>query len=98
MRRVLQKHSITMEQLGKKCNRGRHTVARWCATGKIKKEHYDKLLEMDSAETPVEKINIPLAGIPFSVTIPRSSLRFTLDKNGDINVQGLILPKLEREE
>ena len=96
--RVLQKRGWTQGQLAQEMSVtdpkkpvGDHTVSRWRTTGKIYQVHYDELLRLEKDEKTDQ------VGIPFAVTIPRNSLRFTLDANGDIVVRGLLFPKKEDE-
>lgn len=97
--RILQKRAYSKQQLAKELDVDPAAISRWLAGSGIYKTHYDKLLEMVQEEptiTPIEKIS-PIALIPFSVTIPRESLRVTLDKNGDINIKGFLRAILDKE-
>lgn len=103
---VLVKRNWTQAQLSQELNKadpdksvGSHTVSRWKKDGKIYRAHYDALLRLDKDEevTPTQAIQKPMT-IPFSVTIPRESLQIVLDKNGDINIRGLLVAAIEQKE
>lgn len=99
---VLTKRGWTQDRLAKELDIVSNTISRWRAGKGIHKIHYQALLKLldkpaEVRETSVSKIN-PRASIPFSVTIPRSSLKISLDKNGDINIQGVILAMLNEED
>lgn len=98
---VLAKHQLTQVILAKKLGVRQETISRWRGGEGLKKKHHDKLVEMLNAgpqqETQIEKINPPMQ-IPFSVTIPRNSLRVQVDKDGNINIRGMLLAILDNRE
>lgn len=74
--------------MSKELHVGPHTVTRWKASGKIHKAHHMELLRLET-DVPVEAISRP-AQIPFSITIPRDSLKFSMDKYGNIKIDGML--------
>lgn len=99
--RVLAKHSWTQDRLAKEMGIGAHAVSRWRGGNGIHKVHYDELQRLAkdeaAADISAEKLASSLH-VPFEVTIPRSSLRISLDKNGDINIKGVIQALLNKED
>lgn len=96
LERVLAKYSWTQGRLAKELNVGPHTISRWRKGSGMHRIHYEELLRLD-ADTKIEKINSPLQ-IPFSVTIPRASLRVVMDEDGNINIRGMLLAILDHRE
>lgn len=99
LKTVLTKRKWTKKHLAKHLGIQPNAISRWLAGRGIHKTHRDDLLRLsrEDGELPAEPINFP-AMIPFSVTIPRNSLVVSLDKNGDINVRGLLLATLIKED
>lgn len=97
---ICKKFRWTKSHLAKELGVGPHTISRWIAGGGIHKVHYDELQRLaadePTSDTSIEKLSPPLR-VPFKVKIPRSSLKITLDENGDINIEGVILALLKEE-
>lgn len=88
---VLAKRSWTSARLAKEMGIGAHTISRWRSGGGIHKVHYDELLRLTKDEAPPTPAAAGgMSAIPFSLTIPRESLKITVDKDGNFNIQGLI--------
>lgn len=89
---VLAKHAWTQDRLAKEIGEngvGAHTISRWRKSGGIHKVHYEELLRLANDEAAPAPAGI-VSAIPFSLTIPRESLKITVDKDGNFNIQGLI--------
>lgn len=98
---VLTKHQWTQTKLAHELGVGPERVSRWKKGGGIHHGHHQELVRLLGDEK-VEPITSPAPTqkltIPFSVTIPRSSITVTTDKNGDINIAGLLVAELNRKE
>lgn len=96
---VLAKRNWTQDRLSQELNIGPEMVSRWKTGTRIHKGHYDELIRLNTDQEPqsVDVANAPLK-IPFSVTIPKGSIRVTTDKNGDINITGIMLAMLDKKE
>lgn len=95
---VCAKRNWTQDKLGQELHVGGHTISRWKATGRIHDVHHRELLRLEKDEdiAPVQAITHPIR-IPFSVTIPRDSLRIAMDKNGNIEISGELVGQLNKE-
>lgn len=97
--KVLARHGWTATRLAKELNVKPYTISRWRANGGIYKGHYEELLRFEKDELIAGPGTInESVGIPFSVTIPRDSIKVSLDQNGDYRVSWVVLPMLNKEE
>lgn len=96
--RVCVKRNWTQYRLGQELDIGGHTISRWKATGRIQSVHHRELLRLEKDEdiAPIQAITHPIR-IPFSVTIPRDSLRIAMDKNGNIEISGELVGMVNKE-
>lgn len=96
---VLAKRQWTQSRLAQELNTGPETISRWRAGSGIHRGHHDELLRLskDDEATIIESVRQQLK-IPFHVVIPRSSINVTLDKNGDFDIQGVMLAMLDKKE
>lgn len=97
---VLAKHQWTQTRLSQELNLTPEAISRWKSGTKIHRGHYEELLRLnkDNIPMPTEIPKPTSIEIPFSVTIPRSSITISTDKNGDINIKGLLVAALNNKE
>ena len=95
---VLKKHQLRQEELALKMGVRPETVSRWRKSG-VGGKNLKTLQAMaeDIKETQVEPVR-RRSEIPFHVTIPRRSLKISVDENGDFDIRGIILALLDRED
>lgn len=93
---VLQKRNWTQNRLAQELNIGPETISRWRAGAGIHRGHHEELIRLSEEE--IDVVQIKSRGIPFSLTIPSKSLKFSLDKNGNIQLDGIMLVANNRED
>jgi len=97
---ALAKHQWTQERLAEELDTSPETVSRWKAGSGIHKVHYEELKRLaneEVSETPVEPVGQSVR-IPFDVTIPRGTLKISMDPNGNIRIHGELVAKLGKKE
>ncbi len=91
---IIAKHQWTQSRLAKELNLGPETITRWKSGAGIHKGHYDELLKLNKDLEILAPEPSDAKLIPFYLTIPRNTMKITLDKNGDISIQGHLVAML----